>query len=236
MAEVIGFVSGKGGMGKTALCAAIAVSLADAGRKVLCIDCHDVWGDLDAYLGLEGLPHLTYGEVCRGQYPLEKATAHPAFSRLRFLAAPASDEALESEAFAALLRQARQQFDYILLDDPKEEMSADRYILVTKPNPAAIRGARRRADVLEVQGKRNTRLIVNMVDIKQMAALELNVDDVMDGAGLGLLGIVPYDWNITAACAAGKNLHTITKKGAAAALQRIVARIQGIHTAIPSRL
>ena len=152
------------------------------------------------------------------------------------MAAPASYEAVETESFAALLRQARQQFDYILLDDPKEDMSADRYILVTRPNPAAIRGARRRADLLEVQGKNNVRLIVNAIDIKQMAALDLNVDDVMDGAGLGLLGIVPCDWNLTAACAAGKNLHAITKKGAAAALERIAARIQGIHTAIPSRL
>lgn len=236
MAEVIAFVAGKGGMGKTALCAAVAGSLAAAGRKVLCIDCHDIWGDLDAYLGLDGLPHLTYAEVCRGQYPLDRATAHPSFPRLRFLAAPASRETVEAEAFAALLRQARQQFDYILLDDPRDEMSADRFCLVTHPDPAAIRGARRKADALEVQGKTNTRLIVNTIDIKQMAALDLNVDDVMDGVGLGLLGIVPQDLHITAACAAGKNLHAITKKGAAAASDRIAARIQGIHTAIPSRL
>ena len=234
MAEVIGFVSGKGGMGKTALCAAIAVSLAAAGRKVLCIDCQDVYGDLDAYLGLEGLPHLTYGELCRGQYSLEKATAHPADSRLRFLAAPASQATVDREAFAHLLRQARQQFDYILLDDPREEMCADRYYLVTTAHPAAIRGARRKADVLEVQGRSDTRLIVNAIDVKQMAALDLNVDDVMDEAGLGLMGVVPYDWSVTAACAAGKPLQG--KKGAAAAANRIASRIQGIHTAIPSRL
>ena len=236
LAEVIGFVSGKGGMGKTALCATIAGSLAAAGRKVLCIDCHDIWGDLDAYLGLEGLPHLTYAEVCRGQYPLEKATTHPSLPRLRFLATPASEERVDAEDFASLLRQARQQFDYILLDDPQDEMPADRFCLVVQPNPAAIRGARRKADLLEVQGKTNTRLIVNAIDSKQMAALDLNVDDVMDGVGLGLLGIVPYDWNLTAACATGKNLHAITKKGASAAAMRIAQRIQGIQTAIPNRL
>ena len=135
---------------------------------------------------------------------------------------------------AHLLRQARQQFDYILLDDPREEMCADRYYLVTTAHPAAIRGARRKADVLEVRGRSDTRLIVNAIDVKQMAALDLNVDDVMDEAGLGLMGVVPYDWSVTAACAAGKPLQG--KKGAAAAANRIASRIQGIHTAIPSRL
>ena len=236
MAEVIGFVSGKGGMGKTALCAAVAVSLAAAGRKVLCVDCQNVYGDLDAYLGLEGLPHLTYAEVCTGQYPMEKATAHPYFSNLRFLAAPAVRETVDREAFATLLRRARQQFDYVLLDDPQDEISADRYFLVTQPNPAAIRGARRRADMLEVQEKTNVRLIVNRIDIKHLQVLDLNIDDVMDQVGLPLLGIVPDDFGVTVACAQGKNPHSIKKSGAFAAICRIAQRIQGIYTAIPSRL
>lgn len=235
MTEVIGFVSGKGGMGKTALCAELAKNLAAAGRKVLCIDCQNIYGDLDAYLGLEAVPHLTYAEVCRGQYPLEKATAHPSFPRLRFLAAPVSHEAVETEAFTALLRQARQQFDYILLDDPQDDL-ADRWVLIARPDPAAIRGARRKADSLEVRGARNVRLIVNAIDQKQMAALDLNVDDVMDQVGLPLLGIVPIDFGVTVACFRGKNPHSIKKTGAAAACDRIAQRIQGIHTAIPSRL
>lgn len=236
MAEVIGFVSGKGGMGKSALCAEIAKNLAAAGKKVLCIDCQNVYGDLDAYLHLEPVPHLTYAEVCRGAFPLEKATAHPFLPKLHFLAAPAGRERVDAEDFASLLRQARLQFDYILLDDPQEELPADRFCLVTAANPAAIRGARRKADALEIQGKTNVRLIVNFIDIKQMHMLELNVDDVMDQVGLPLLGIVPYDWGITLACAQGKHPHSMKKTGAFAASERIASRIQGNHTAIPSRL
>lgn len=234
MAEVIAFTSGKGGMGKTALCAAVALKLAAAGRKVLCIDCGQVYGDLDAYLHLEAMPHLTYAEVCRGGFPLEKASAHPQLPQLRFLAAPAIREAVDPQAFAELLCQAGQQFDYILLDDPQNEMRAHRYCLVTAANPAAIRGARRKADSLEVAGAQNVRLVVNAIDTKQMAALDLTVDDVMDQVGLPLLGIVPYDFGVTVACAAGKPLQG--KKGAAAAADRIAARLQGIHTTIPNRL
>lgn len=236
MAEAIGFVSGKGGMGKTALCAAVAAQLAAAGRKVLCIDCDDGRGDLDAYLGLGQLPDLTYAEVCRGLYPLDRATMHPLYPNLRFLAAPAQETCTDSQAFAALVRQAKQNFDYILLDSPADHRMADRFLLITRPDPAAIRGARRKADALELQGARNVRLIVNGIDSKQMAAMGVNVDDVMDQVGLPLLGIVPQDPQLTLACAAGKLLRATTQKGAAAAANRMASRIQGNHTAIPSRI
>lgn len=236
MAEVIAFVSGKGGMGKTALCAAIARELAASGKRVLCVDCQNIYGDLDAHLRLEAVPHLTYAEVCRGAFPLEKATRHRFSPKLAFLAAPASEESVTVEAFEGLLRQARQEFDYILLDDPRDEMRADRYCLLTAAIPTAIQGARRRADLLEVQGKTDVRLIVNYIDPKHMQVMRLTVDDVMDQVGLGLLGIVPYDWHVTVACVHGKNPHSIRKTGAAAAAERIARRLQGIQTAIPSRL
>ena len=236
MAEVIGFVSGKGGMGKTSLCAAVAWELATAGKRVLCVDCQHVYGDLDAYLHLESLPHLTYAEVCQGTFPLEKATTHPYLTKLRFLAAPATQVSEDPAAFSALLRQAGTQFDYILLDDPQPYMAADRYIVVTVADPAAIRGARRKADALEVAGCTDVRMVVNFADLKQMKVLSLTVDDVMDQVGLPLLGVVPYDWGVTVACAHGKNPHSIKKIGAFAAYERIARRMQGNHTAIPSRL
>ena len=233
MAEVIAFTAGKGGMGTTALCAAIGWGLACSGKKVLCIDCDDGRGDLDLYLGLEGSPELTYPEVCRGHYPLDRAASCLGHGHFRFLAAPIRAESTTQEEFANLLRQARRDFDYILLDDPKFDL-ADRWIVVTHPNPAAIRGARRKADSLEVGGANNVRLIVNAIDMKRMAALQLTVDDVMDQVGLGLLGIVPLDPEMTLSCAAGQPLRS--KKAAGAAAERIAKRIQGIQTAIPSRL
>ena len=39
MGELIAIVSGKGGTGKTSLCAGIAQALAESGEAVLCIDC-----------------------------------------------------------------------------------------------------------------------------------------------------------------------------------------------------
>ncbi len=234
MAEVIAITSGKGGMGKTALTAALAWNLACSGHSVLCIDCNDGMGDLGAYLGLGQLPDLTYPEVCRGLYPLDRAACYPNHDHLRFLAAPMRDAQVTEVEMAALLEQAKTQFYYILIDDLKFPQLADRHLLVTQPNPAAIRGARRKADELEVAGARDVRLIVNGIDSKMMAALKLNVDDVMDQVGLPLMGIVPQDPEFTLSCAAGAPFRG--KKRAGLALERIARRIQGIQTAVPSRL
>ncbi len=214
MAEVIAFVSGKGGMGKTALCAAVGTALAGKLYKVLCIDCDDVWGDLDMYLALSGENHLTYADIATGRYGLDRVTSYDV-PGLRFLAAPAVQERVEAEAFDALLRHARQQFDYILLDNPRQDFAADRYIVVTTPTRAAVRAARRMADRLEVQGKTNVRLIINQVDQKK---LTMDMDDIIDAVGLQLIGLVPKGRRMTDAC------------------QRIAGRIAGEHTAIPRRL
>ena len=52
MGELIAIVSGKGGTGKTSLCAGIAQALAESGERVLCIDCDVGMRNLDIALGL----------------------------------------------------------------------------------------------------------------------------------------------------------------------------------------
>lgn len=236
MYQVIAFVSGKGGMGKTALCAAVATALAQSGKRVLCIDCDSGPGDLAHYLGLAEGQNLSYSEVCRGHYPMEQATAHPQWPGLRFLAAPSARETVEPADFATLLRQAKQRFDCILLDAPQPEIRADQWLLVTGADPAAIRGARFLADALEVAEARNIRLLVNSIDKKELSALSLTVDDVIDQVGVALLGILPRDPAVKLAAAQGEALLSYTKKGAAAAAMRIADRLQDIRTPIPGRI
>ena len=53
MGELIAVLSGKGGTGKTSVCAGIATALAEGGRSVLCIDCDIGLRNLDISLGLK---------------------------------------------------------------------------------------------------------------------------------------------------------------------------------------
>lgn len=235
MGEVISLLSGTGGMGKSCLTAGVALALAKNGRNVLCVDCQPGLGTLDIYLGMESLDVLSYTDICRGDYPLSRAAAHPETPRLRFLAAPvrlSADEAVE-QAFGAMLRRAKAEFDYILLNAPAglEEMAllaaehADRCILVSGIDPASIRTASRAADHLQLMGVENIRLVVSRVHPGRLRAMKLNVDDVIDRVGVPLLGLVPEDEQVLLSAAAGS--FPAGKKAAFAAYGRIAMRIQG---------
>ncbi|HBJ16420.1 MAG TPA: septum site-determining protein MinD, partial [Clostridiales bacterium] len=52
MGEVLAVLSGKGGTGKTSVCAALATALAEAGKRVLSIDCDVGLRNLDISLGM----------------------------------------------------------------------------------------------------------------------------------------------------------------------------------------
>ena len=245
MGELIAVLSGKGGTGKTSLCAGMATALAKSGESVLCIDCDVGLRNLDISLGLTEYCGLSFTDVFHKEYTLEQATRHPEFPQLAFLTAPANCAAsdVDQQKFFQLLAQAKGKFDYVFLDAPAGVEAgfqmcarhADRVILVTDADPASVRDAARAGQLLELMGKKQVRIIVNRVNEKLYSTVKITVDDVMDRAGLPLLGIVPDDPAVTLAAAFGTALLSYTKKGAAAACKRIAKRIQGLPEPIPFR-
>ena len=244
MGELIAVLSGKGGTGKTSLCAGIATALAQQGENVLCIDCDVGLRNLDISLGLTDSGALSFMDVAEGNYPLDRAARHPAYLSLAFLTAPmnsAADE-IDPKTFEKMLLQARKEYDYIFLDAPAGVdtglrltcTAADRVILVTGAELAAIRDAGRTGQILELMGKDNVRLVVNRIRPKIISAMALTVDDVMDEAGLPLIGIVPEDEDVTIAAAFSTPLLAWNRRSvAAAACRRIANRIRGMHVPLP---
>lgn len=237
MGELIAVLSGKGGTGKTSVCAGVAEALALAGQSVLCIDCDVGLRNLDIALGISDRESLSFVDVYTEGYTLDAATRHPVYTKLAFLTAPINcrAEEIDEEAFAGLLEQARKQFSYVFLDAPAgiergfdlAAKYAERIILVTGADPAAIRDAQRAGELLELMGKTNVRLIVNRINRKMASAMGVTVDDIMDQSGLPLLGLVPEDPNVVLSAAFQQPLLGYSYKGAAAACQRIAKRIQG---------
>lgn len=242
MGELIAVLSGKGGTGKTSVCAGLAEALAQSGFKVLCIDCDVGLRNLDIALGISELGAISFLEVSSGAYPLETATVHPVYPNLKFFTAPINcpPEQIDRLEFAQMLEQARRHFHYVFMDAPAgvdagfrlAALSADRVILVTGADPAAVRDARQTAERLELLGKTNVQLVVNRVSKKMAEAMDITIDDVMDQAGLPLLGIVPEDQSVVLAAAFRQPLLGYTTKGAAAACKRIAKRLQGMRVPI----
>jgi septum site-determining protein MinD len=243
MGEVIAILSGKGGTGKTSVCAGIATALAELDASVLCIDCDMGLRNLDLSLGMSHHGTLNFLDVCQRGYDLNHATEHPEYPNLRFLTAPINIPAggVDLSGFYAMLCAAREEFDYILLDAPAgveagfrlTARHADRMLLVTGADPAAIRDAGHTGELLELMGKLQIRLIVNRVNKRMLKAMGITVDDIMDQAGLPLLGVVPEDMKVTLAAAAGQPLLDFAPRSAAsAACRRIAKRIKGIRVPI----
>lgn len=240
MGEAVAVLSGKGGTGKTSVCAGLAVALAAQGKKVLCIDCDVGLRNLDLSLGMSEIGAISFLDVMQGRQPLSAAAGHPSFASLAFLTAPMNTpiEDIAPQRFSELVFSARRIFDYVFLDAPAGVDAGfrlvtgcgDRFALVTGSGPAALRDARRVSELLELAGKTNIRLIVNRVDRAMFSQLKLTVDDVMDIAGLPLLGVVPEDNAVTLAAAFGKALRSHAPRSPAAkALHRIAHRLQGIN-------
>ena len=239
MGELIAVLSGKGGTGKTSVCGGVTTALARMGHKVLAVDCDMGLQNLDISLGLSDSGAISFLDVCEGGYRLDQAAKHHKFPTLSFLTAPVNRtaESVDAEAFREMVRTARGEFDYTFLDAPAGidagfELAAkyaDRCLIVTGADPAAIRDAARAAQRLELMGKTDVRLIVNRVSRKLFSTMSVTVDDVMDNAGLPLIGVVPEDQNVTLAAAFGTPLIEYTNRGAAKACEVIAKRLEGRH-------
>ena len=73
MGALFAVLSGKGGTGKTSVCAGIAVALAEEGNRVLCIDCDVGLRNLDISLGITDTDALSFLDISEGGYSLEQA-------------------------------------------------------------------------------------------------------------------------------------------------------------------
>ena len=106
--------------------------------------------------------------------------------------------------------------------------NADRALIVSGADPATMRDASRTADLAELDGVRQMELVVNRVAPQIYRRTGATVDDVMDGVGLPLLGVVPEDVNVTLAAARQVPLVLYSNRGASVACLHIARRLRGI--------
>ena len=237
MGTAIMITSGKGGTGKTSLTAGAASCLAALGRRVLCIDLDIGLRNLDLVLGMSDRAVMDFTDVMDLRCSLMSAAVEqPSIKGLYLLTAPvAAAGNWDMERFRALVDDAKDSFDYVFMDSPAglgdgfqlAMAAADRAILVSAVDPAALRDAQRA--VSELRDVPQLHLVMNRVQPKLIRKLRTSIDNAMDAAGLPLLGVVPEDPAVTMAAAAGVPLILTTYKGAAPAYLNISKRILGQH-------
>lgn len=237
MGQVLAVISGKGGTGKTSVCAGLAGCLCMQGASVLCIDADLGLRNLDISLGMASEAGLTFADVMEGTYTLEQAPSVAGLEKLQLLTAPVSIRAdeLDQTLFGDLIAQAKARYDWVLIDAPAgvgEGFSlavryADELAVVSLSDPASQRDAARAAELALARREIPARLIVNRVSPRLFGKMRATVDDVMDSVGLPLLGIVPEDVDVTLAAVEGKPLCRYSAQGAGLACGNMAQRLLG---------
>lgn len=218
MSEVIVITSGKGGVGKTTTSANVGTGLAKLGHSVVLIDTDIGLRNLDVVMGLENRIVYNLVDVVEGNCRLKQALIKDKRYNNLFLLPSAQTRdktSVSPEQMKKLTDELREEFDYILLDCPagieqgfKNAIAgADRALVVTTPEVAAIRDADRIIGLLEANQIGRTDLIVNRLRMDMVKRGDMmSTDDVVDILAINLIGVVPDDEHIVVATNQGEPL------------------------------
>jgi capsular exopolysaccharide synthesis family protein len=116
--RVIAVTSAVGGEGKTLTCSHLAASLARAGRKTLLIDADLRRPSLQKLFSLAEGPG--FSELLRGETQIPAAVQATPIDGLSIISAGVSDaatiQALAQPVFGELMKQLREQYDFVIVD------------------------------------------------------------------------------------------------------------------------
>lgn len=236
-ANLYAVVSGKGGTGKTTVCAAVASALSLLGRSVCAVDLDVGLHNLDLALGLQDKAVFDLGDVMSGRTPLETALlTRPDLPNLSLLAAPADyADMADGGRFAEILDALTGRFQYCLLDAPAglgrgfelAAANAGRALVVSTPDTPCMMDSAAAAARLTAMGVEEARLVLNRVVrrlIRRRSAY--NIDEAMDFVGLPLAGVIFEDSAVTEAFNRCEPL-LLTGAKAAAGFMDIAKRLEG---------
>ncbi|HBT49160.1 MAG: Site-determining protein [Caldanaerobacter subterraneus] len=236
MKEAIVITSGKGGVGKTTTTANIGTYLAMKGYKVALVDTDIGLRNLDVVMGLENRIVYDIVDVVEGQCRLKQALIRDKrFDTLYLLpAAQTRDKtAVTPEQMRKLIQDLKEEFDYILVDCPagieqgfKNAIAgADRAIVVTTPEVAAVRDADRIIGLLEAAELHNPLLVINRIKMDMVKRGDMmDIEDIIDILAIDLLGVIPDDENIIISTNKGEPIVLDEKSLASQAYRNLVER------------
>jgi len=237
--EAIVITSGKGGVGKTTTSANIGTALALLGKKVIMVDTDIGLRNLDVVMGLENRIIYDLVDVAEGRCRLPQALVKDKrFDELYMLpAAQTKDKhSVTPDQVKEIVTQLKRESDYVIIDCPagieqgfKNAVSgADRAIVVTTPENAAVRDADRIIGLLEGENIKSPKLVINRIRANMLKSGDmLDIDEICQVLAIDLIGIVPDDEYVIKAANKGEPTVVNPNSKASIAYRNIARRILG---------
>jgi len=239
LGEAIVITSGKGGVGKTTSSANIATALALRGKKVCMVDTDIGLRNLDVVMGLENRIIYDLVDVAEERCRLAQALIKDKrFDELYLLpAAQTKDKhAVTPEQVRKIVSELKNDFDYVIIDCPagieqgfrNAIAGADKAIVVTTPEHAAVRDADRVIGLLESEKLTGAKLVINRVRPNMIKSGEmLGIDEICQVLAIDLIGVVPDDEQVIKSANSGEPTVMNPSSRASLAYRNIARRILG---------
>ena len=208
MARVIVVTSGKGGVGKTSVTSNLGIALA-RNFKVCLIDADLGLKNLDVVLGIENRVIFDMQDVITGVCCLSQALVKDKRNSNLFVLPACKSIDVQKINFSYLekiIDSLKDSFDYILIDSPagiergfyNAIRSADEAIVVVTLDISSIRDADKVIGILNSNNIQDVKLVINKVNMKHIEeGVSLTMSDAVDVLGVGVLGVVYYDDEIS---------------------------------------
>lgn len=208
MARKIVITSGKGGVGKTTVCANLGVKLANLGFRVVLIDADIGLNNLDVIMGIENKVIFDISDVisakCRVKQALVQDSRYPT---LYVMPSAQLDykNYITGENVKNVVEMLSPSFDYILIDCPagvengfhRAVFSANEALIVVTPHIPSIRDADKVLTILSNYNLHTKNLVINRVRGDMLLNGEIiSIEKIIDLLNIPILGVIPDDDNI----------------------------------------
>ena len=245
MSKMIAVTSGKGGTGKSSICAGLGYTLAKQGSRTLIIELDFGLRCIDIIFGMTGQIKYDLSDVLDGKISaLDAVTRVPMASNLFVLCAPKNPFLkVTVQQIVDICQSVRKYYDYIIIDtgaginnhvfDIVEQ--ANLILVVTTPDPICVRDAQMMSDEFYARGNRRQRLIINKVSKKALGAeLVRDLDEIIDTIGVQLIGVIPEDYQLVIATGKGEPIPSTAPS--LAAFDAISKRLRGEPTPLTVKI
>lgn len=240
MARKIVITSGKGGVGKTTICANLGARLATLGFRVCLMDVDIGLNNLDVVMGIEKRVMFDIVDVIEGRCRPKQALVQDRRIQSLYVMPSAhkySTSIVTGEKIKEVVSALDGNFDYILIDCPagveagfhRAVYCASEAIVVVTPHISSVRDADKVLSILSGYDLIHKSIVVNRIRGDLVLSGEmLSADEIVRALKTPLLGVIPEDDDITALSTVGglagasisgraftilcENLHEGTKK------------------------
>ena len=219
MIRKIVLISGKGGVGKTTICANLGVALARLNKRVVLVDVDIGLNNLDVVTGVENKIVYDIVDVIEGKCRIKQALVQDInFPNLYIMPSAHSYNKAQvtAENVKKVIEGLNDYFDFVLIDCPagidepfKRAVSgADEALVVVTPHLSSLRDADKVLMLLSSYDIKEYSLVVNRVRGDMVLDKEMidckKISELLDAK---LSGIIPEDDNITTFLSVGRTVN-----------------------------